>query len=36
METCIWCDAAFSNRVELEYHVEQEHEFVVRNVKIKV
>ncbi|KHO48324.1 MAG: hypothetical protein QT00_C0001G0341 [archaeon GW2011_AR5] len=36
METCIWCDSAFENRIELEYHVEQEHPFARSSVKIKL
>ena len=36
METCIWCDVSFENRIQLEYHVDQEHAEIRRHVKIKL
>jgi len=36
MHICIWCDVAFENRTELEYHVDQEHPEIRKHVKIKL
>lgn len=33
---CAYCDSTFQNRIELEYHVEQEHAFARSSVKIRL
>jgi hypothetical protein len=34
--TCIWCDAGFGTRIELEAHVEAEHPEIRKHVHIKI
>ncbi len=34
--TCIWCDAVFQTRMELEDHVDSEHSEMRGHVRIKV
>jgi uncharacterized C2H2 Zn-finger protein len=34
VENCIWCDANFENREELEKHVEEAHPQVRARVKV--
>ena len=34
--TCIWCDAVFEHRMDLEDHVSSEHPSIHRNIRIRM